>query len=162
MPPSPAPPPHQQSLSDPSLSSRECVCVVAAIGSVLSTLPLSDLVPPLESLVSSRVERLQELAGEDPAPSNKPAVEKELDVLGALCHHIYPELGQGERHPVVLLLIQLFPAVQLLVSKWCTDSDIIEVRGQRERSEVRGRERERESELRGKGSRSVSLVNLGG
>ena len=28
---------------------------------------------------------------------------------------------------VVLLLIQLFPSLQALVSKWCTDHDIVEV-----------------------------------
>ena len=103
------------------------MCVVAAIGSVLSTLPLSDLVPPLESLVSLRVERLQALAQENPLPTNHAAVEKELDILGALCHHISPELGEGQQHPVVLLMIQLFPAVQLLVTKWCMDHSIVEV-----------------------------------
>lgn len=121
------PSPLQQGLSSPHLSSCDCVRLVAAIGGVLSTLPLSDLVGPLESLVASRVDRLQALAGEEPSPGVKVQVEKELDVLGALCHHIYPDLKEGERHPVVPLLSQLFPAVQLLITKWCMDHSVVEV-----------------------------------
>ncbi len=83
----------------------------------------------MESLVASRVERIQALAREDPSETNKVQVEKELDILSSLCHHICPNLNQGERHPVVLLLIQLFPAVQTLINKWCRDHSIMEVCG---------------------------------
>ena len=131
LPPFPPSPPlpslPQQGLNSPHLTTRDCVCLIAAIGTVLSTLPLSELVPPLESLVASRVERLQALAGEEPCSAGKTLVEKELDILGALCHHIYPELREGEGHPVMMLLIQLFPAMQMLISKWCMDHSVVEV-----------------------------------
>ena len=74
--------------------------LAAAIGSVLSSMPLKDLVGPLELLVSSRVQSLQQLAVEEASSERKPLVEKELAVLGALCHHIYPTLQDGEQHPV--------------------------------------------------------------
>ena len=102
--------------------------------------------------MGSMVERIRRLAQEEPSSTNKILVEKELDVLGALCHHIYPDLKEGERHPVVLLLNQLFPAVQLLTSKWCVDHAVIEVRrggreGGRGREGVGGREWEGERVL---------------
>ncbi len=63
-------------------------------------MPVKDLVPPLESLVGSRVQALQALAMEEPTEAQKPLVEKELAVLSTLCHHIYPTLTDGEQHPV--------------------------------------------------------------
>ena len=65
-------------------------------------MPVKELLPPLESLISSRVASLQALALEEPSPGRKPQVEKELAVLSALCHHIYPSLQDGEQHPVSL------------------------------------------------------------
>ena len=47
----------QASLS--SLESRDSVRLVAAIGCVLSSMPVKDLVGPLETLVGSRVESIQ-------------------------------------------------------------------------------------------------------
>ncbi|XP_064386855.1 importin-13-like isoform X2 [Halichondria panicea] len=113
-------------LSNPDLDSRDCVRLISAIGSVLSSMSAKDLLSPLESLVQSRVESLQALAMTDVSPLTKGQVEKELVILSSLCHHIYPTLQSGEEHPVVLLLIQLFPSLQALVSKWCTDHDIVE------------------------------------
>ena len=63
-------------------------------------MPLKDLVAPLELLLSSCVQSLQQLAMEKASEERKPLVEKELAVLGALCHHIYPTLEDGEQHPV--------------------------------------------------------------
>ena len=63
-------------------------------------MPLKDLLPPLESLVQSRVQSLQTLALADTTEGSKSQVEKELIVLSSLCHHIYPTLQSGEQHPV--------------------------------------------------------------
>lgn len=49
--------PPQASLSN--LESRDSVRLVAAIGCVLSSMPVKDLVGPLETLVGSRVESIQ-------------------------------------------------------------------------------------------------------
>ena len=49
--------PAQASLSN--LESRDSVRLVAAIGCVLSSMPVKDLVGPLETLVGSRVESIQ-------------------------------------------------------------------------------------------------------
>ena len=51
------PPSPQASLSN--LESRDSVRLVAAIGCVLSSMPVKDLVGPLETLVGSRVESIQ-------------------------------------------------------------------------------------------------------
>ena len=90
----------QAGLANPEMESRDCVRLAAAIGSILSSMPLKDLVAPLELLLSSCVQSLQQLAMEKASEERKPLVEKELAVLGALCHHIYPTLEDGEQHPV--------------------------------------------------------------
>jgi hypothetical protein len=43
---------------------------------------------------------LQSLALKEANESLKSDVLKELDILSALCHHIYPTLQDGEQHPV--------------------------------------------------------------
>ena len=90
----------QSSLSNPRLEARDCVRMVAAIGNVLSTMPIKELSGPLEVLVGSRVRSLDQLAHQDPSDVSKPMVEKELLILSAFCHHIYPTLLNGEQHPV--------------------------------------------------------------
>ena len=90
----------QTALSNPDLDSRDCVRLISAIGSVLSSMSAKDLLSPLESLVQSRVESLQALAMTDVSPLTKGQVEKELVILSSLCHHIYPTLQSGEEHPV--------------------------------------------------------------
>ena len=83
--------------------------MIAAVGSVLSSLPLSDLTGPLESLTASHVDALQRLAVQQvgcvqvkkmhvackrclcfqPSMISHPLVMRELVILSALCHHIY-------------------------------------------------------------------------
>lgn len=116
----------ESSLSNPRLEARDCVRLIAAIGNVLSTMPLKDLTTPLGILVASRVRNLELLAQQDPSNATKPMVEKELLILSAFCHHIYPDLLGGEQHPVVVLLAQVWPSLHALISKWCVDSDIVE------------------------------------
>ena len=117
----------QQALSSCHLSSSDCVRLVVAIGSVLSVLPVSALLPPLEALVSGRVESLRSLAEQEPSELSKVELEKELAVLGALSHHVYPTLQEGERHPIFLLLLQLFPVLQSIINHWSSDYDVVEV-----------------------------------
>ena len=49
-------------LSDTSIDVKHCIPMIAAVGSVLSSLPLSDLTAPLESLTAAHVDTLQRLA----------------------------------------------------------------------------------------------------
>ena len=93
----------QLSLSNPRLEARDCVRMVAAIGNVLSTMPLQDLSAPLGVLMTSRVKSLEMLAHQNPSNAVKPLVEKELLIVSAFCHHIYPTLLDGEQHPVSVL-----------------------------------------------------------
>eukprot|EP00731_Ephydatia_muelleri_P019156 Em0011g1196a len=116
----------ESSLSNPRLEARDCVRMVAAIGNVLSTMPLQDLSAPLGVLMTSRVKSLEMLAHQNPSNAVKPLVEKELLIVSAFCHHIYPTLLDGEQHPVVILLAQLWPSLHALINKWCIDQDIVE------------------------------------
>ena len=95
---------------------------------MLSVLPVSDLLPPLEALISGRVDDLRSLAEQEPSEMNKVLLEKELAVLGALSHHIYPTIQEGEQHPIFLLLVQIFPVLQSIINTWNSDYDIVEVR----------------------------------
>ncbi len=59
---------------------------------------------------------------------SKVLLEKELAILGALSHHIYPTVQQGEQHPIFLLLVQIFPVLQSIINNWSSDYDVVEVR----------------------------------
>jgi hypothetical protein len=87
---------------------------------------VKNLLPALETLVTSRVQSLQSLAVQEAAEASKPLVERELAILSAFCHHIYPTLQDGEQHPVILLFLQLWPSLTSLISKWCSDQDVVE------------------------------------
>ena len=47
-----------------------------------------------------RIQSLQSLSVQEATGTNKPVVERELAILSAFCHHIYPTLQEGEQHPV--------------------------------------------------------------
>ena len=51
-----------------------------------------------------RVQSLQALAVQEASEANKPLVERELAILSAFCHHIYPTLQEGEQHPVSIIM----------------------------------------------------------
>ena len=59
------------------------------------------------ALFHCRVQSLQSLALQEATESNKPQVERELIILSAFCHHIYPTLQKGEEHPVSIQLLSL-------------------------------------------------------
>ncbi len=90
----------QAALSDPGLNTQNSIRLVSAVCSVLSSLPVKDLMQPLQSLVQCRIQSLQDLAAMEAEPAVRDQVKKELDILSALCHHIYPTLLDGEQHPV--------------------------------------------------------------
>jgi hypothetical protein len=87
---------------------------------------VKSLLPALDTLVTSRVQSLQSLAVQEASETNKPLVERELVILSAFCHHIYPSLQEGEEHPVILLFLQLWPSLTTLISQWASDQDIVE------------------------------------
>ncbi len=87
-------------LSDPGQECQTCVRVVCAVGCVLSSMSVKDLLEPLQSLVECRVRSLQELASAEPDLSIRDRVWTGVEILSAVCHHIYPTLGHGEQHPV--------------------------------------------------------------
>ena len=68
----------QASLS--SLESRDSVRLVAAIGCVLSSMPVKDLVGPLETLVGSRVESIQVSRGNNNLSSFSTIICELLDL----------------------------------------------------------------------------------
>lgn len=59
--------------------------VVAAVGSVLSAMPLGELVSPLESLITSRVQRFQQLAEEQVSTTYIFTCLSLLVLLNSLC-----------------------------------------------------------------------------
>ena len=76
---------------------------------------------------------MQSLALKEANESLKSDVLKELDILSALCHHIYPTLQDGEQHPV--------RKGEGERERWGRGRE-----GGREREEEGQREREREGE----------------
>ena len=48
--------------SNPGISADQCAIIIAAVGSILSSLPLSSLTQPLDVLLHSRIDSIQALA----------------------------------------------------------------------------------------------------
>ena len=78
-----------------------CVCVCLATMSVFAHTEFDIRVSSASPVVDHcRVQSLQSLAVQEASEAGKPLVERELAILSAFCHHIYPTLQEGEQHPV--------------------------------------------------------------
>uniref|UniRef100_A0A1X7UBK3 Importin N-terminal domain-containing protein n=1 Tax=Amphimedon queenslandica TaxID=400682 RepID=A0A1X7UBK3_AMPQE len=115
----------QAAFSNPGISSDQCAIMIAAVGLILSSLPLSSLSQPLDILLHSRIENIQTLANGQPSMQTHPLVMKELTILNSFCRHVIPSVQEGEQHPVLTVLIRLWPSLKELLGKWMGDSEVI-------------------------------------
>ena len=99
---------HTQHITSTYMSTLSvCVCVcVFSYNATMSVFAHTDIAG-FDIRVSSacpvdhcRVQSLQSLAVQEASEAGKPLVERELAILSAFCHHIYPTLQEGEQHPV--------------------------------------------------------------
>jgi hypothetical protein len=115
----------QEALSNPQVPFEHSSILVAAVCSVLSSLSLSSLSEPLEFLLNSIIQNLQSLASQQPSLSIYPMIKKELTILNAFSSHLVPKLAAGEQHPVLSILLKVWPSLKTLLLNWIGDADIV-------------------------------------
>ncbi|XP_061587466.1 importin-13-like [Cololabis saira] len=120
--------------------SSQCMWLMQALGFLLSALPADEILGPLHSLITPHVQQLDTLAHE-PNPANKQSMVQILGMLsslfstldvsrhadgseGAAAARLMP--SQSPRHPVMVVLQQVFSLIQTILSKWLHDSEVVE------------------------------------
>jgi hypothetical protein len=108
-----------------SLSSSESVRVIAALGKVLSLHSPADIQHLLHSLTCAVAERLKRLTSVAFSEKDKHTVDKEIQVAGALCSQITPLSLEGQQHPLLPFITEVWPSLKALLVKWAKDEDIV-------------------------------------
>ncbi|TNM97983.1 hypothetical protein fugu_014229 [Takifugu bimaculatus] len=121
--------------------SSQCMWLMQALGFLLSALPEDQVLVRLHSLISPHVQQLDTLSTEEPNPTNKQSIVHILGMLsslfttldvtrqadtfeGASSQTAAP--SQCTQNPVVVVLQQVFPLIQTLLSRWLEDSEVVE------------------------------------
>ncbi|XP_065904162.1 importin-13-like [Dysidea avara] len=116
----------REALVNPNLEKRECTRLIAAICTIISTLPTEQLSEHLNTLAGSRIERLEQLAQQQPTPVNHPIVDLEVSLIGTLCHFVNPSLQDKEQHPMLPIMLRVWPSLKSLMLQWCQDEIIVD------------------------------------
>ncbi|KAG9273698.1 importin-13-like isoform X1 [Astyanax mexicanus] len=111
--------------------------LMQALGYLLSSLPDEEILGKLLSLLSPHIQQLERLANETPSPASKLST---LHILG-LISSIFSTLDlntqregqedsrnshfQPHANPVVVVLQQVFPLIQTLLSKWLKETEVV-------------------------------------
>ncbi|KAK3611733.1 hypothetical protein CHS0354_037313 [Potamilus streckersoni] len=133
----------QSSLQSGVLKSREVVRLMSCIGQVLSILPFEEIMQNLSPILSPHLQELQQLVSEEPSPSVKAPLLLKLNMLSWLFATLDTERetrgnqenmvlekkqkprSQGPK-PVFVLLQEIAPTLQTLVTKWISDPSVVE------------------------------------
>ncbi|XP_038151037.1 importin-13-like [Cyprinodon tularosa] len=122
--------------------SSQCMWLMQALGFLLSSLPAEDILGRLHSLITPHIQQLDSLTQQEPSPANKQSIVYILGMLSSLFTTLdvnrqwdgLEEEGastslsssKSVQNPVVVVLQQLFPLIQTIVSKWIHDSEVVE------------------------------------
>ncbi|KAM4728316.1 importin-13-like [Anableps anableps] len=122
--------------------SSQCMWLMQALGFLLSALPAEDILGRLHALITPHIQQLDSLARQEPDPANKQGVMYILGMLSSLFTTLdvnrhadgleeddsSPRLAasQSIQNPVVVVLQQVFPLIQTIISKWLHDSEVVE------------------------------------
>ncbi|XP_043941377.1 importin-13 [Protopterus annectens] len=118
----------------------QCMWLMQALGFLLSTLQVEEILKNLHSLISPYIQQLETLADETPNSSNKMAIIHILGLLSNLfatldiSHHDDDLEGTEVKkqplvpgpNPVVMVLQQVFQLIQKVLSKWLNDAQVVE------------------------------------
>nr|XP_006824899.1 PREDICTED: importin-13-like [Saccoglossus kowalevskii] len=124
------------------VKSRELIRLMSTVGYTLSSLRLSSTMSYLDVLVGPIVQQLEALTSEQPSAITKSGIHVRINMLSMLFSTLdyrrpdnteegttkkQPAPPQSEEtQPVLLVLQQVFPLIQKIVSVWLTDTGIIE------------------------------------
>ncbi|XP_014851038.1 PREDICTED: importin-13-like isoform X1 [Poecilia mexicana] len=122
--------------------SSQCMWLMQALGFLLSALPAEEILGRLHSLISPHIQQLDSLVRLEPDPATKQGIMSILGLLSSLFTTLdvnrqadgldeedaSPRLtaAQSIQNPVVVVLQQVFPLIQTIISKWLHDSEVVE------------------------------------
>ncbi|XP_043989085.1 importin-13-like [Gambusia affinis] len=122
--------------------SSQCMWLMQALGFLLSALPAEEILGRLHSLISPHIQQLDSLVRQEPDPATKQGIVSILGLLSSLfttldvnrhadgldeedaSHRL--TAAQSIQNPVVVVLQQVFPLIQTIISKWLHDSEVVE------------------------------------
>ncbi|XP_053484445.1 importin-13 isoform X3 [Ictalurus furcatus] len=118
--------------------SPQSMWLMQALGFLLSAMPDEEIPEKLLSLLSPHIRELERLADQVPSPATKCFTLHVLGLISSLfstldlsAHGEGPDGVKGCRfaahsNPVVVVLQQVFPLIQTLLSKWLKDTEVVE------------------------------------
>ncbi|XP_051943628.1 importin-13-like isoform X1 [Hippocampus zosterae] len=121
--------------------SSQCMWLMQALGFLLSALPAEEILGKLHSLISPHIQQMDSLAQQAADPAHKQSIIHILGMLSSLFSsldfnryadgfegavHAAPPHPQTTRNPVVVVLEQVYPLIQNILSKWLEDTEVVE------------------------------------
>ncbi|KAF7705936.1 importin-13 [Silurus meridionalis] len=118
--------------------SPQSTWLMQALGFLLSAMPDEEIPEKLLSLLSPHIQDLERLANQTPTPDSKLSIIHVLGLISSLfstldlsTHGEGLDAVRGHRfacynNPIVIMLQQVFPVVQTLLSKCLKDSEVVE------------------------------------
>ncbi|XP_076828655.1 importin-13 isoform X2 [Brachyhypopomus gauderio] len=127
----------QDSLIKRTHKSTQSVWIMQALGYLLSALPDEEVLGKLLPLLSPHIQELDTLTKQTPDLACKPSVVHVVGLLTGLFSTLdLNKRGDGSErggagptqphgNPVVVVLQQVFPLIQTLLSKWLKDTEVV-------------------------------------
>ncbi|WAR23427.1 IPO13-like protein [Mya arenaria] len=123
----------QAALARGHLKSRENVRLMSCIGQVLSVLPYSDIIEQLNPILIPHIAELEQLAKQQPSGAVKNSILLKLNMLSWLFSSLDTDREMSADKPkkegpkpVFMILQQIAPILQTIVSNWINDTGVIE------------------------------------
>uniref|UniRef100_A0A8C5HFZ0 Importin-13 n=1 Tax=Gouania willdenowi TaxID=441366 RepID=A0A8C5HFZ0_GOUWI len=114
--------------------SSQCIWLMQAMGFLLSALPVEEILGRLHILIGPHIQQL-----DTPNPSNKQTIVYVLGLLASLFTSLDINkqaesseesttltLLHNKQNPVVVMLQQVFPLIESILTKWLHDSEVVE------------------------------------
>uniref|UniRef100_A0A8C8HUF2 Importin-13 n=1 Tax=Oncorhynchus tshawytscha TaxID=74940 RepID=A0A8C8HUF2_ONCTS len=118
------------------VSSSQCMWLMQGLGFLLSALPMEEILGSLTTLLTPHIQRLDTLAHQEPSPTAKLSIIHILGMLSSLFTTLDISRqdegsegttpAQARPNPVVVVLQQVFTLIQTILSKWLSDSEVVE------------------------------------
>ncbi|KAL8610594.1 hypothetical protein ACOMHN_006313 [Nucella lapillus] len=130
----------QMILQQEVLLERDAMRLMSCIGQVLSVLPIPDIMNYLQAILVPRLEHLQQLVRQEPSDSVQKQLVFQVQLLSWLFSTLdtnkvsesqdtpqAQEPGPSPPKPVFVVMQQILPTVQELVTKWKAQPAVVEV-----------------------------------
>uniref|UniRef100_A0AAZ3SUK2 Importin-13 n=1 Tax=Oncorhynchus tshawytscha TaxID=74940 RepID=A0AAZ3SUK2_ONCTS len=117
-------------------TNSQCMWLMQGLGFLLSALPMEEILGSLTTLLTPHIQRLDTLAHQEPSPTAKLSIIHILGMLSSLFTTLDISRqdegsegttpAQARPNPVVVVLQQVFTLIQTILSKWLSDSEVVE------------------------------------